>query len=74
MREWLTRRRHELKLTQRDIAIEVGISRSAYSNIELGARRPSVQVAKNIGNLIDIDWTLFFEDDCPEMKRKSNSA
>jgi transcriptional regulator with XRE-family HTH domain len=33
------------------------------SKIELGERRPSVEVAKKIAAVLFFDWTLFFEDD-----------
>lgn len=38
-----------------------GITRQYYGMIENGERRPSVDVAKSIGEILDIDWTIFFE-------------
>ncbi len=59
-RYWLIEKRAHL--TQEKIALEIGISRSAYSNIESGHRDPSVVVAKKIANELQFDWTLFFKD------------
>jgi len=37
------------------------ISRQFYGMIENGDRRPSVEVAKAIAKVLDVDWTIFFE-------------
>ena len=34
-----------------------------YSFIELGERRPSVEVAKKIASVMGFNWTRFYEDD-----------
>ena len=39
------------------------ISPSALSMIATGRRRPSVDLAKRLGAVLGVDWTLFFEDD-----------
>lgn len=49
-------------MTQEDVASWVGISRSAYANIENGKRRPSPDVAKRIGSYLGFDWTQFYDD------------
>lgn len=41
--EALTDRRHELNLTQRTVAIRLGISPSAFSRMELGHQVPSTK-------------------------------
>lgn len=61
-RNWLISLRG--KLTQEQTAKLAGISRSAYSNIELGIRDPSVQTAKKIARELDFDWKLFFDEKC----------
>ena len=58
----LRQRRTGLFLTQKEVADSIGISRVAYTNIELGKRKPSVTVAKKIAEILNIDWTLFFKD------------
>lgn len=58
----LISKREQLGLTHQDIATKSGasITRQYYGMIERGERRPSVDVAKKISNILDIDWTIFF--------------
>lgn len=48
MRENLKRVRSELKYTQEDVAKKLGISRATYTNIELGNKKPSFDLAIKI--------------------------
>ncbi len=48
--------------TQEKVAELVGISRSAYTNIETGAKMPSVPVAQRIGKVLGIPWASILED------------
>lgn len=57
-RQWLIEKRG--RLTQGQVAILAGISRSAYSNVESG-RGLSVELAKKIASALKFDWKLFFE-------------
>lgn len=59
-RNWLIELRG--RFTQGQIALLAGISRSAYSNIEIGKRDPSVATAKAIANALGFEWNIFFED------------
>lgn len=68
MRKWLIELRKSRELNQKDIANSVGITREYYSMIESGARRPSVDNAKKIAEVLEFDWTLFFS------KCEKNSA
>lgn len=61
MREWLIQIRKDKNLKQEYIATECGISKSYYSQIECGIRRPSVENAKRLGEMLNFDWVLFFE-------------
>ena len=61
MRKWLIELRKGYSQTQ--IAEAVGISQQMYSFIELGERRPSVEVAKKIAAVMGFHWTRFFEDE-----------
>ena len=61
MRKWLIDIRNGR--TQAQIAKEAGITQQMYSAIELGERRPSVEVAKKIAAVLGFDWTRFFEDE-----------
>ncbi|MBW5468479.1 helix-turn-helix domain-containing protein [Brevibacillus formosus] len=64
MRKWLTSKRNELNLTQEEVANKAEIARTTYAMIEQENRTPSVNVAKRIAKVLDIDWTIFFEEEC----------
>jgi transcriptional regulator with XRE-family HTH domain len=70
-RQWLIAQRG--RLTQVQVSRLAGISRSAYSNIEIGKRDPSVTMAKAIAKALNFKWTLFFEQKCVITKH-SNTA
>lgn len=61
--EIMVQKRKEKKLTQAELAQQAGCSQRAIAGYELGERRPSVQMAKKIGDLLDIPWTDFFEEE-----------
>lgn len=61
MRTWLKERRENKGFTQSQVALRSHISRSYYTHIEIGTKTPSVPVAKALGKVLDIDWTIFFE-------------
>ena len=61
MRKWLLDLRKGR--TQAEVAKEAGITQQMYSFIELGERRPSVEVAKKIAAVMGFHWTKFFEDE-----------
>lgn len=58
---WLKNIRETKKLTQAEVAEKAGVARAYYTNIENGVRRPSVDVAKRIGQALGSDWTRFYE-------------
>ena len=64
MREWLVAIREERQLSQKDVSEKVGISQPSYNNIEHGipGKGPSVSTAKKISEVLDFDWTRFFDD------------
>ena len=68
----LVNARNDKKLTHEQVAslTEKGITRQYYGMIENGERRPSVDVAKSIGKVLDIDWTIFFELKCNQKLQK----
>ncbi|MBR0019381.1 helix-turn-helix transcriptional regulator [Bacillus subtilis] len=68
MKYWLRKKREDANLTQEQLAIKVGIARSTYGAIETGERNVRPHVAKKIASILDFDWTLFFEEECHEMK------
>lgn len=68
-RTWLIRYRGNL--TQEQVATLAGISRSAYSNIEIGKRDPSVTMAKKIALALKFDWRIFFDSNSFDTKQNS---
>ncbi len=49
-------------VSQKEVARAAGISRAAYTNIELGKRRPSPEVAQKIAKFLKFPWTKFFTE------------
>lgn len=70
MRTWLKDYRIKTGLTQEQIALLSGISRSYYTHIEQGTKTPSVGTAKSIAKVLKFDWTLFFEIKCSLKEQK----
>lgn len=70
MRKWLKDIRDSKGLTQEQVAILSGISRSHYTHIEQGTKTPSVNVAKRIAKQLGFDWTIFFEDKSSSKEQK----
>ncbi|MEW6065604.1 MAG: helix-turn-helix transcriptional regulator [Bacillota bacterium] len=64
-RKWLAQIRGER--THQEVADLVGIGRAFYTQIENGARTPSVFTAKKIAKALGFDWTFFFNDNCSDM-------
>lgn len=61
--DWLKKIRKEKNLKAKDVAQSLGISKSSYSQIETGRRRPNVDRAKQIGKFLEFNWTRFYEDE-----------
>lgn len=55
--------------TQDEVAADAGISRALYTQIETGARNPSVATAKAIARVLSFDWPLFFAENCHETQQ-----
>lgn len=54
--------RERSDLTQRKLAELVGVDRSTIANIEAGRIRPSVSLAKRLGDALSVPWTAFFTE------------
>ena len=50
-------------LTQEQLASECGVQRTTITMIELGENKPSVEKKKKLGEVFDVAWSDFFEDD-----------
>lgn len=57
--------RERADMTQEEVARKAGIKRASYTNIETGARKPSVRTARAIAAVLGFDWTEFFKEDRP---------
>lgn len=55
--------REQKGLLQKEIAVKLDISESYYCLLEGGKRRPTVQTAKKIAEVLGFDWTQFYDDD-----------
>lgn len=51
-------------LSQQELATKCGVIRQTISNIECGLSKPSIDLAKKLGEVLEVDWTLFFETKC----------
>lgn len=73
-RKWLTDIRNDLGLTHQEVAERAQIDRSFYTQIETGARNPSVETAKKIAKALNFDWIIFFDLSSGERQQKVTSA
>ena len=59
----LKKLRTEKGLTQEQLANESGVQRTTITMIELGENKPSIELAKKLGEIFNVPWSDFFEDD-----------
>lgn len=59
----MARLRKEKKLTQAELAQNLGVSQRMIAACELGERRPSPGLAQRISAELGIRWTDFFEEE-----------
>jgi len=69
LRTWLKDIRAKKELTQQEVANAANVDVTMISKIELGERRPSVEVAKKIASVLGFNWTRFFEDEGEELTK-----
>lgn len=58
---WIKEARKAKGLTQQQVAQAAGIGQQAYSKIENGKRSLRVPHAKRIAEVLEVDWTRFYE-------------
>ena len=58
--------RENAGMTQEQLAEKVGVIRQTISNIECGIAFPSVPTARAIAEVLEFNWTEFFEDNKQE--------
>jgi len=59
----LRAKRETKNMSQQQLADEVGISRQAISNIEIGMAKPDVKHAIIIGRVLEFNWVLFYDEE-----------
>ena len=68
----LAEARKKMKLTQEEVAKEIGISRSFYGLIEIGKRRPTYGMAVKLASILNRPINeLFFDIEGFKMNRTS---
>lgn len=60
MREWLKDCRINKNLSQADVATKIGVTQTCYWFYENGKRRPPVETAKKLGEILGFKWTKFY--------------
>ncbi len=75
MSKILAELREKNKLTQEDMALKLGISRSYYGHIENGVRNPTYGLAKRIANIFNVKVEeIFFNPDGFRLKHTGTEA
>lgn len=62
IRNQIKKRRVEKRLTQSDVAIDLGITAGAYSKIESGPTEISVKKLAAIATILEVNITYFFQE------------
>ena len=57
--------RTEAGMTQAELATQTGVIRQTICEIERGRNKPSVDLAKRLACVLNIDWIAFFTDRMP---------
>ena len=48
-------------MTQEQLAKECEVQRTTITMIEIGENKPSIELAKKLGVIFEVDWKGFFE-------------
>lgn len=59
----LKEERTKANMTQLELAEKCGVIRTTITEIETGRNKPSVKLAKKIGEVLNLEWTEFFKDE-----------
>ena len=63
MKELLQKKREAAGFTQVQMANKLGITSQYYNLLENGHRRPGPKIAKEVGRILGVDWTLFYDEE-----------
>jgi len=72
MRHWLIQLRKERGLSQHQLASQIGISRSYYSEIEVGVKTPGGRTAKKIADFFGFDMSIFYDENRRKTSRTAS--
>ncbi len=61
IRDWLKEKRKAKEMNQQEVANSIGVSRVSYSRYENDKRKPNVEKAKELGELLGFEWTEFYK-------------
>ena len=61
--ENLRKARLAKKLSQKELADELGVTTATISRYESGERKLPVEVAKRIAELLDVNWYSLFDEE-----------
>lgn len=61
IRNQIKKRRVEKRLTQSDVAVDLGITAGAYSKIESGPTTLTIEKLAEIAAILEVDITYFFQ-------------
>lgn len=50
------------RISANKLSLMCGVTRQQLCNIENGRSRPSVELAKKMGKVLNVDWKVFFDD------------
>ncbi len=59
----LKQMRKDKRMTQTEVAEKCGLKRLRYWTYEAGTRTPRPEIAKRIADVLEFDWTKFYEDE-----------
>ncbi len=57
----LKKLRKEKGFSQEKLAEMCGVVRQTITMIEMGVNKPSVPLAKKLGEALEVEWTVFFD-------------
>lgn len=66
MKQWLKEIRESKGYTQESLAEKVGIAKTTYASYEQGHRQPSILNAKRLSEILEVPWTIFFDEEVLE--------
>lgn len=58
--EMMKQAMNEKQWSQSELARRCGVNRTTITKICTGVNMPSIKLARKIGEVLDIDWALFF--------------